>query len=256
MLINIGTQERILTEATAGAGITSREGSIRSDSLLATLWVNSVTSGTLDVSVYTLTDTGKEILLCTFPTQSAPSVNLMLRTPSMASMQRFRIQAVYTGVCDYEIYVRAVTGSTSSGAASHVIVDNTPLDVNVTNTVNVNVVPLTGSVVASRFDEALAVASGATQTILTYTVPPTKVAYLLRAEMSGTTIGTYNVLINGVEFARSRTYWSGDFVGHIEIGTSPEDAYKVVAGDVVEIQVTNIRPVSNDYEARLQYIEA
>jgi hypothetical protein len=247
VIIHSGTQERLIYEATSGAGSTSREGSVMSDSLLATLWVNSITSGTLDVSVYTLTDTGKELLLFSFPTQAAPSTNLLLKMDG-TGLQRFRVQVTYTGVCSYEVYIRAVAGASTSGTASHVIVDNTPLPVTI-----VGDAP-TGTVM-SVFSEALAVASSATQTILTYTVPVGKTAYLLRADMSGTTIATYNVLVNGSEFARRRTYWSGEFNEKLEIGNSVEDAYKIMAGDIVTIQVTNFRPVSNDFEARLQYIE-
>lgn len=79
------------------------------DSLLATLWVDSVASGDLTVQIYTLTDTGKEFLLFTFPVVSAGTTNLLLKRASV-SMQRFRIVATYTGACSYEIYVKAISG--------------------------------------------------------------------------------------------------------------------------------------------------
>lgn len=115
MLINTGTQERLVGESTTGAGVTSREGSIKSDSLVATLWVGTITSGTLTVSVYTLTDVGKEVLLFSFPVVSAPTTNLLLKKAGV-SLQRFRIVASYTGVCSYEIYVRAVEGAGESSS--------------------------------------------------------------------------------------------------------------------------------------------
>lgn len=98
----------MISEAPTMAGGTSKDGSIRSDSLVATLWVNS-TAGTLTVTVYTLTDEGKEVELFHFPDIVAGSTNLLLKK-SGVSLQRFRIQANYTGACDYEIYVRAVQG--------------------------------------------------------------------------------------------------------------------------------------------------
>ena len=112
-MIHPGTQERILFETTTVAGSTSRESSIQSDSLLATLWVDSVTSGTLSVSVYTLTDTGKELLLFSFPVVSAPTVNLLLKKSGIA-MSRFRVVATYTGICQYEVYIRAIEGAGES----------------------------------------------------------------------------------------------------------------------------------------------
>ncbi len=113
MLINTGTQERLIAEATTAAGTTVREGSIRSDSVLVSLWVGSVTSGSLSVTVYTLTEEGKEVDIITFPVVGAPTVELLLRK-SAVSLQRFRVAATYTGVCNYEIYVRAIEGAGES----------------------------------------------------------------------------------------------------------------------------------------------
>lgn len=134
MLIHPGTQERLLKESPTQAGSISREGSIQSDSLLVTLWVDSVTSGALDVSVYTLTDNGKELLLFSFPQITAPSTELLLKK-SGVSMQRFRIQATYTGACSYEVYVRAIEGAGESNVrivgpanleTSQIDIPNTP----------------------------------------------------------------------------------------------------------------------------------
>lgn len=113
MLIHSGTQCKLLDEATSGSGVSSKEGSIQSDALLVTLWVDSVTSGALSVVVYTLTDTGKEAELITFPTVSAPTTALLLKK-SGVSMQRFRVEATYTGVCEYEVYVRAIDSAGES----------------------------------------------------------------------------------------------------------------------------------------------
>lgn len=115
MLIHVGTQERVISETTSDAGVTVREGSIFSDSLLATLWVDSVTSGTLSITIYTLTDNGKEVALFSFPVIAAPTTNLLLKK-SGVSMQRFRIAATYTGICQYEVYVRAIESSGESTA--------------------------------------------------------------------------------------------------------------------------------------------
>lgn len=115
MLINTGTQERLIYEVTTGAGSTVREGSIRSDSILVTLYVNSITSGNLTVRIDTLTDNGKQVDIINFPTISAPTSELLLRKAAV-SMQRFQVTTTYTGICDYEIYVRAVEGAGESSA--------------------------------------------------------------------------------------------------------------------------------------------
>lgn len=115
MLIHPGTQERVVTETTTGSGSTIREGSIQSDSLLVTLWAQSVTSGSLSVSVFTLTDEGREKEIITFPALVAPTTELLLRK-SAVSLQRFRIVATYSGICEYEIYVRAIEGAGESSS--------------------------------------------------------------------------------------------------------------------------------------------
>lgn len=112
-MIHNGTQERFISEITLGAGSTRKDGVIQSDSLLATLYVNSIASGNLSVSVYTLTDIGKQDLLFTFPTVTGPTVDLLLKKSGI-SLARFLIVATYTGVVDYEVYVRAVDGAGES----------------------------------------------------------------------------------------------------------------------------------------------
>lgn len=136
MLITKGVQDRVIAEVTTGAGSTSREGSVNSPAILASLYVNSVTAGTLTVSVYTMTDVGKESLLFTFPVIAAPTVNLLLRR-SGDTLQRFRVVADYTGICDYEVYIRA----TESGGTQDVNILGQPIDVNVINDIDVTIVP-------------------------------------------------------------------------------------------------------------------
>lgn len=109
--------------------------------------------------------------------------------------------------------------------------------------------------VKSLFGQVLAVASNSTQAIVSYTVPVGKSAYLLGMEMSGTNIATYDVLYNASQFSRHRTYFSGPFVVQVQIGSSVLDAFPLVAGDVITINVTNFRPDAGDFEARVQYIE-
>lgn len=126
MLIQNGVQSRVIHESTTAAGSTSVDGSIQSDSLIATLWVESITAGTLSVSVYTLTDNDKELLLFSFPDITSVSTNLLLRKAGV-SMQRFKVVATYTGSCTYEVHVRAVDGAGESSVkilgASSLITD-------------------------------------------------------------------------------------------------------------------------------------
>lgn len=110
-------------------------------------------------------------------------------------------------------------------------------------------------IVKSVFNEITLVASGLTETILTYTVPVAKNNYLLKVEASGTNIATYNLSINSVIYARKRTYFGGPLNVVFDLGSSLSDAPKFVAGDIIKIEVDNFRPDTGDFEARFQLIE-
>lgn len=108
MLIHEGTQERLIAETTTGAGNTAREGSISSDTLLVSLWVDSIASGNLTVKVYTLTSEGKQVETISFPVLTVGTTELLLKK-SAISLQRFKVVATYTGACSYEVYTRAIS---------------------------------------------------------------------------------------------------------------------------------------------------
>lgn len=110
MPIPSGTQDRFISEITTGPGSTIRESSVQSDSILVSVFVGSVTSGTLSVVIDTLTTDTHTANIITFPVINSGTANLLLRK-SAATMQRFRITATYTGVCDYEVYVRAISSA-------------------------------------------------------------------------------------------------------------------------------------------------
>jgi hypothetical protein len=133
VILQAGGQERIIGETTTGAGTTVREGSIKSDSLLATLWVGSVT-GDLQVTLYTLTQEGREVELFSFPLVVSGTTNLLLKK-SGVSLQRFKVVATYSGVADYEVYIRAIEGA---GESSVRIVSSGSL---VTSAVSISTTP-------------------------------------------------------------------------------------------------------------------
>lgn len=109
MAINPGRSEQIINETTTGAGSTVRDNSILADSLMVSIWVPDITSGTLQITVYNLTDSGAEVELMSFPVLTAPTSNTYLRKLKLSS-PNFRIKAVYTGVCTYEVQAKAITG--------------------------------------------------------------------------------------------------------------------------------------------------
>lgn len=107
----------------------------------------------------------------------------------------------------------------------------------------------------SVFNEIFSLATSSTGTIISHTVPALAINYVTKIEVSGTNIATYDVYINGLPFARRRTYFGGSLGESIDIAGDSAAGYKLAAGDVLEIKVTNFRPSAGNFEARLQYSE-
>lgn len=104
----VGKQRKLLEETTLGAGISVYDLTIDSDAILVSVYVRSVTSGDLSVSVNTVGDRPTEnVPVITFPTISAPTSNLLLRKSTL-TLQRVEIIATYTGIVDYYIIARAI----------------------------------------------------------------------------------------------------------------------------------------------------
>lgn len=110
-----GTQQKLIGETTTGAGTTERVGSIATDSILVSLWVSSISSGSLTVTVVNETVPGREEEIITFPEISDVTSELVIKK-SGASLANFRVRASYTGVCTYEVYVRAIEGAGESSS--------------------------------------------------------------------------------------------------------------------------------------------
>lgn len=96
----------IISECVDAAGSTSVTGINEIDSMVVSLYVESI-SGSLDVTVYTVADEGKETEVISFPTITAPSTDLLLRIPT-ATLSRFRVEAVYTDEVCYEIRAKGI----------------------------------------------------------------------------------------------------------------------------------------------------
>ena len=124
-MIHTGTQDRLLSETTSGSGVTSAQGSVQSDTLLISVWVSSITSGSLTIQVYTLTEDNQEVLILTVPAITAVTPALVLNSTTL-TMQKFRVEATYTGICSYNVYVKATSSggvTTIKDPTSHVILN-------------------------------------------------------------------------------------------------------------------------------------
>lgn len=96
------------------------------------------------------------------------------------------------------------------------------------------------------FGEVSAVASGATVSVVTHTVPVGKTFLLELVEFSGENIADYELFVDGVKQAKKRTYFSGALSGEFFFG-----ALTVTSGKVIDLKVENFRPSSADFEGRI-----
>lgn len=103
------------------------------------------------------------------------------------------------------------------------------------------------------YNEVLSLASGATVSLVSYTVPAGKQMILERIRVSGDNIAKYFVYLNGNKFDAARTEYTS-LNADMEYFSS-EKGYTLNAGDQVVVTVYNFRPDSADFSGRIQLIE-
>lgn len=99
------------------------------------------------------------------------------------------------------------------------------------------------------FNEVTGVAISAETTILTYTVPTSRLASIAHIEVSGTNITKYRLKLNGTTIATRRTHFGGP-----PNSVFPFDRYEIVATDVLTITADNCGTDVADYESRVNGI--
>lgn len=131
------------------------------------------------------------------------------------------------------------------------------LKINADGSINVIVesVPSTNAVVVSNYNEILAIPSGLTSQIVTYTVPPSSQAILQRCPVSGENVARYDLLINGTVQDTIRTMFGGDLTGMFDFTSGNDSGLLLVAGDIVKLQVLHNRPDSAAFEGRIQVLQ-
>jgi hypothetical protein len=84
-----------------------------SDSLLVSLYVRTLTSGTLDVYVLTYTSPGEDVEIIRFPQITAPTTDLLLKK-SADTMSNSILVIEYTGSCNLQVVGRGMGSGTTS----------------------------------------------------------------------------------------------------------------------------------------------
>jgi hypothetical protein len=150
-------------------------------------------------------------------------------------------------------------GSISIGTVG--IIGPAPSDnqliVNADGSINVIVenVPSPNSTVISTYNEVVMIASGATVTIVSYTVPVGMQAVLQRCPVSGENVARYDLMINSITQDTLRTMFGGDLTQMFDFTSGNDSGLLLAAGDIVSIQVYNNRPTIASFEARIQVLQ-
>lgn len=106
MALIAGRNNKVIEERTTGAGQAIYDDLISKDTLQIMLQVESVTSGNLNVSVYSVANTGTTLLF-QLPQVSAGQSNVTLKGAGTPA-SRFRVIVTYTGTCSYAVYARNI----------------------------------------------------------------------------------------------------------------------------------------------------
>jgi len=96
------------------------------------------------------------------------------------------------------------------------------------------------------FNEVTDVASGATVTVVTFTVPVGKKLLLSLIEFSGENIAEYEVFIDSSTEGKKLTYFSGPLAGDFFFNN-----LEISTGIVIELKVRNFRPETADFTGRI-----
>jgi hypothetical protein len=128
----VGKTLTVLSESMPSAGSQSRVFTIDCDTFQTSLFVSSI-SGALNITVYTLTQEGREKEVISYTGITAPSTELSLKKAA-AAMGVVRVVAIYTGPCTFELRAKGLSSgetsatiqSANTAKASQVTVSSTP----------------------------------------------------------------------------------------------------------------------------------
>ena len=96
------------------------------------------------------------------------------------------------------------------------------------------------------FNKIFSVASGATASIVSFTVPGGKIFFLDLVEFGGENIANYELFIGNSVEAKKRTYFSGPISGEFFF-----NSFIVDENIKIELKIQNFRPDTADFEGRI-----
>lgn len=123
------------------------------------------------------------------------------------------------------------------GGSSQVEIINGSNTANVTSNGSLQVVNVPSGTPISLYNEITGVAMGATQTILTYTVPGSTTLILTRVMVSGDSIGDIELNFNSTTNNRAQLYYTS-FNVNLEYSNA-QGGYSLPSGTVIDVIITN-----------------
>lgn len=144
------------------------------------------------------------------------------------------------------------TGASGGGDATSA---NQVIEIGLLTGINSNILNTNPKVSINQYNEVLSVASGATTSIVTYTVPISQQNILQRVSVSGENIALYQILVNGTPIDSQRTYFGGELNVQFDFTSISNLGTPLNAGDIVTVTVLHNRPYVGNFESRIQMIQ-
>lgn len=123
------------------------------------------------------------------------------------------------------------------------------LAVNPDGSINVVVTTPGAANLKNYYNEVSSVATGITTLLATYTANAGD--FLQKIEFSGTNIAEFELVIGGSTQDKKRTYFGSSLNGMFDFN----EGIKVPAGQTIQVFVVHNRPMTGDFNARLQILE-
>jgi hypothetical protein len=269
-----GTTTGILQVADTAGFFFGMEVLLKSNSSQLTLFVKMVVDSTtihvgpkkggLDFNVDLSAFTTANNSMLSAAAQNKSTVPLearMLATYETDPIDAWRVRTVDeygNGYTDTNPLPVAIEGSISIGTVEVKGPNGNFIEPNTDGSLNVNIVsvPVAGNTVKNIYNEANSVVSGATTTLVQYTVPGGLTGSILqRISVSGENIAKFTVFWNGVQIDTRRTFFGSSLSEYFEFVTGSSDGFTLAPADVLLVQVLHNRPYVGDFEGRIQVLE-
>jgi hypothetical protein len=128
------------------------------------------------------------------------------------------------------------------------------LEINDDGSINVNDDLALDETPVNVYSESPSATTGVEATVLTYVVPNGKLGLLYRVEASGENVARYQITVNDAVIATRRTHHGSGLTTDFNFTTPNKRALVLQPGDIVKVLGLHNRPISGDFEARVQLL--